>query len=282
MAETILVTGASGFIGTHLVAALRATGHDVRTHGIDDSDITSFTPPTGASAIVHLAGRGFVRESWQNTPEFYRVNVQGTVQMLEFCRQARARLVFVSTYVYGQPQSLPIAEDHPRAAPSPYHHSKILAEDACFFYAREFDIPVAIVRLFNVYGPGQGGGFVIPALMRQALASDVARISVADLRPRRDYLYISDFVDFLLAVLARRATGPYNAGCGVSTSMGELIAEVCRAAGADKPVDSRDEFRPNEILDVCADIGKARRDLGWSPRVSLAEGLLRVREAMTA
>jgi nucleoside-diphosphate-sugar epimerase len=283
MADTVLVTGAGGFIGSRLVESLRGHGREVRTHSHADGDIaSSFTPTEDVSVVVHLAARGFVRESWEETAEFYRVNVQGTVRVLEFCRRHQARMVFVSTYVYGAATALPTPEDHPRSAPSPYHHSKILAEDACLFYARQFEVPVAVIRLFNVYGPGQGSGFVIPTLMKQALDPNVKEITVTDLRPRRDYLYIADFIQLVELVLERRAGGVYNAGSGVSVSVGELVKEITRAAGTNKPVVCRNEFRKNEIMDVCADIEKARRDLGWSPRVRLAEGLARVRDAMAS
>ncbi len=281
MAEKILVTGAAGFIGRHVVPALQTHGHEVAplTHAAGDLAAAPIPDREDVTCVVHLAGRTFVPKSWENTAEFYRVNVQGAVQVLEFCRRTNARLIFTSTYVYGQPQSLPIAEDHPRAPLSPFHHSKILAEDLCSFYAAQFGIQVAIVRPFNVYGPGQVEPWLIPSLMRQALAPGDS-ITLADLRPKRDYIYVGDVVCMIAKIVERKATGTYNAGSGVSTSMGELIDSIAEATGVSKKVVSRNETRPNEIFDLRADIAKACRELDWSPRVPLIEGLRAVKEAI--
>lgn len=282
MAETILITGASGFVGRHLALALEARGHKIvpLTHGRADA-AAPITAPDGVTCVVHLAARTFVPKSWEESADFYRVNVQGTIQTLEFCRRAKARMIFTSTYVYGQPNSLPIPEDHPRTAMSPFHHSKILAEDACLFYASQFGIPTAIVRPFNIYGPGQVEPWLIPSLMRQMLAPGDS-VSMADTRPSRDYIYVDDVVRMIVEIAERKAGGIYNAGSGVSTSMADLLDSMARAAGVSKQVVSRNEPRPNEIFDLRADITKARRDLHWSPQVSLDEGLRAVREAMQA
>jgi nucleoside-diphosphate-sugar epimerase len=150
--------------------------------------------------------------------------------------------------------------------------TKIMAEDACLFYAAHMRVPVCIVRPFNLFGPGQSEHFLVPTLLRQALDPNFAEISVADSRPRRDFLYIADFVELLIATMRHRATGIYNAGSGTSVSVGELASAITSITGP-KPLVSRGEQRPNEILDVRADIAKAARDLGWKPSTRLDEGL---------
>jgi nucleoside-diphosphate-sugar epimerase len=274
MSGTVLVTGADGFIGKHLVAALESLGYSLQTHRFADGDLTRCALEySGIAHVFHLAGKTFVPESWKDPCSFYAVNVVATANVLEFCRRAHASLTFISSYVYGPPQVIPISEDHPLQAFNPYSHSKILAEEVCRFYALHHGTPIAIVRPFNVYGPGQDARFVIPSLVRQALAEESAVIEVADLRPRRDYFYISDLIDLLVATLTYGGSGAYNAGSGVSTSIQEIGALLNGIVPRPKELVSRSEPRPNEILDVVADIRKAERELHWKPRVDIAAGL---------
>ena len=113
--------------------------------------------------------RTFVPDSWKTPTVFYETNVLGTVNVLELCRRTSASLTFISSYVYGHPRSLPIAEDHPCRRSTRYSHSKILAEEVVRFYAATFHMPAAIVRPFNVFGAGQSDMFLIPKVMRQVL-----------------------------------------------------------------------------------------------------------------
>src|SRR5271166_3274162 len=170
MKNEILVTGATGFLGRHLVVALESRGRAVRQHSSADGDIASCSlPMDGVSHVFHLAAKSYVPESWQNPPAFYHTNVMGTVNVLEHCRQNHAALTLISSYVYGQPQRLPIAEDQPLVAANPYAHTKILAEETARFYEQRFGITLLIVRPFNIYGPGQRGSFLIPSIVRQVL-----------------------------------------------------------------------------------------------------------------
>ena len=277
MKNEILVTGATGFLGRHLVRALESQGRVVRQHSSAAGDIASCSlPMEGVSHVFHLAARSYVPESWQNPPSFYHTNVMGTVNVLEHCRQNHAALTLLSSYVYGQPQRLPIAEDHPLVAANPYAHTKILAEDTARFYEQRFEISLLIVRPFNIYGPGQRGSFLIPSIARQVLDPAVEVVRVQDLRPKRDYLYIGDAIEFLVASLRAEARGIFNLGSGHSASVADVVQLVQNAAGVSKPVVSADEARPGEIMDVVADTSHAAAELGWRPRTSLAEGIAAV------
>src|ERR1035438_1527231 len=129
MKSEILVTGATGFLGRHLVEALEARGHGVRPHSSSQGDIAHCRLPIeGAHHVFHLAAKSFVPESWANPQGFYDVNVMGTVNVLEHCRRHRTPLTLISSYVYGHPRCLPVSEDHPLAAINPYAHTKILAD----------------------------------------------------------------------------------------------------------------------------------------------------------
>ena len=145
------------------------------------------------------------------------------------------------------------------------------------FYGQNYGVPVTVVRPFNLYGPGQGDDFLIPSLIRQALDPKLESITVADHRPRRDYIYVGDLVHLLLLLSDRpdQAGGTYNAGSGHSASVLELAEYIVEIVGIRKPVVSRNEERQNEVLDTVADISRAYRDLGWKPEVSLRDGLER-------
>jgi nucleoside-diphosphate-sugar epimerase len=274
MTGSILVTGASGFVGTHLVRALTCRGYSVVTHSIADGDIESCELSFGdVRHVFHLAAKTFVPDSWADPLSFYRVNVMGMANVSEFCRRCNASLTFLSSYVYGEPERLPIGEEHPRRAFNPYSHSKILAEDVGRFYETSFRVPVTIVRPFNLYGPGQASQFLIPGLFQQALSPEIKTLSVADARPRRDYLFITDLTDFLIRLLERGLVGTFNAGSGTSVSVAEVAAIINSFLPVPKPFISRDEARTQEVLDTVADISKARRDAGWAPKISLETGL---------
>jgi nucleoside-diphosphate-sugar epimerase len=274
MSDAILVTGATGFVGTHLVATLRRQGRSVLTHSSADGDIARCALPFDtAGHVIHLAGKSFVPDSWESPRAFYDVNVVGTVNVLEFCLRRRVPLTFVSSYVYGIPRSLPIGEDHPVQALNPYSHSKILAEEAVHYFVSQLGVQASIVRPFNVYGPHQDERFIIPTIVRQALDPGIEQITVRDLRPKRDFLHIRDLVSLLIATLSRPAGGTYNAGSGRSIGIPEIVREVNTASAGSKTVQATGEERREEVLDVVADVSRAKRDLSWEPRVTFSEGL---------
>jgi nucleoside-diphosphate-sugar epimerase len=196
----------------------------------------------------------------------------GTVNVLEFCRQTGARLTFVSSYLYGEPDYLPIDENHPLKSYNPYSHTKLLAESACRFYADNYKIPITILRPFNAYGPGQPGQFLISEIIGKALNPAIPVIEVMDLRPKRDYVYIDDIVQALMLTM-HAPVGIFNIGSGISISVEEIIKQTLKIAGIQKEYRAKGNFRPNEILDLYADIRKARAELGWQPVVSFEAGL---------
>jgi len=277
----VLVTGADGFVGRHLVAALRSAGTDVVEHSSDNGDIADCRLAyQGVDHLFHLAARSYVPESWEDPRSFYETNVVGTVNALEFCRRQKASITLISSYVYGRPQRLPVDENHPLQPFNPYGHSKIMAEEAGRYFEAAFGVRLGVVRPFNLFGPGQREQFLIPTLLRQALSKGSPAIEVMDLRPRRDFLYIADFVDLLTRLASRERTGIYNAGAGVSVSIGELAGLINGLLDKTKPLFCLERPRPDEVLDMYADIGKARRELGWEPRTNLREGLRLSMEAM--
>jgi nucleoside-diphosphate-sugar epimerase len=272
--KSVLVTGASGFIGTHLVKALRAAGHVVFTHSTRQGDIAKCSLSfEGVGHVFHLAARTFVPDSWSAPLGFYEVNLLGTVNVLEFCRNCEASLTLMSSYVYGRTARLPISENESLQAFNPYSHTKILAEETGRYYQQQFGVPVTIIRPFNIYGPGQECRFLIPAILAQAIDPKTAAIVVADLRPRRDYIFITDLINLLMSTVFRRDGGTFNAGSGSSWGVDEVIGIVNQLLPAPKAVRSEGRLRQEEVLDVVADITRARREFGWEPRVALRDGL---------
>jgi nucleoside-diphosphate-sugar epimerase len=275
--SSILVTGASGFVGRLLVTALKEKGHHVEEYSAEQGDIASdILPDIKADLVFHLAARTFVPDSWKDPESFYDVNVRGTIKVLEYCRAHGASLAFISSYVYGRPDSLPISEHHPLRAANPYGQTKVLGEELCRFYELSFRVPVTIVRPFNLYGPGQPEHFLIPTLIAQALSPASAEIVVNDETPRRDYIFVTDLIELLTRVADDPKPGAYNAGSGCSYSVAEIVAMINNMVPQPKILRTRGEVRPNEIQDVVADIRRARETFGWEPGVSMQEGLSRM------
>ena len=271
----VLVTGASGFIGRHLVPRLGAEGHVAIAIHRAAGDVAA--PATwkglpGADVVVHLAAKSFVPDSWESPGSFLRTNLTGTVEALEYCRAHGARLVFPSSYLYGDAVRQPISESSALVAKNPYALSKKLGEEACQFFADQFGVNVTILRPFNIYGLGQSETFLVPTIIKQLTTRKEVR--VRDLEPRRDYVYVLDVVDAITgAVGHERGCGVFNIGSGTSHSVAELIQTIQQVWGTDVPVRSDGVRRKDEIMDTVADVSRAEQLLGWKPRFTLRQGL---------
>lgn len=274
----ILVTGASGFIGRSLLSRLKGQGLEVIPIDSAVGDIANrgtlaMFAQQEIAHVFHLAGKTFVPDSWDDPQAFCQTNVLGTVNVLEFCRKNLIPMTYVSAYVYGHPDSLPIGEDSAIRPSNPYALTKRLAEEACEFYASAYDLPVTTIRPFNVYGIGQAEFFLIPEIISQALDGG-QEITVKDLAPRRDYVYLEDLVTALLTTLNMPAGyRVYNIGSGISLSVQEVIDTIQNIAGTKKKVVCDNVARTNELLDVVADISKAGKELGWHPGFSFHAGI---------
>ena len=274
----VLITGATGFIGRSLALRLKAKGLDVLQISSISGDIA--TPETfdcfaqeDISHVFHLAGKTFVPHSWADPISFTRTNVLGTINALEFCRKKHASLTYVSAYVYGHPKSLPINEECSIRPSNPYALTKRLAEEACEFYARVYDLSVTAMRPFNVYGIGQAQNFLIPSIINQVLGPS-NEITVKDLLPKRDYVYLEDLVS-ALAATAYKSDGysVYNIGSGISMSVQDVIDTIQEVACTNKRIICDTAVRQNEIMDVSAEITRAGHDLGWHPEISFRAGI---------
>ena len=302
----ILVTGADGFIGSHLVERLVRDGAEVRAlclytssggHGwLDESpaDVRDAVDlrlgdvrdgglvrdlVDGCDLVLHLASLIAIPYSYLAPASFVETNVTGVLNVLEAVRASGATMINTSTSeVYGTPETVPITETHPLRAQSPYAASKIAADKLCESYAASFDVDVATLRPFNTYGPRQSMRAVIPTVLTQMLAG-ATEIRLGNLSPRRDFTFVSDTVDgFVRAASVGIARGEVvQLGTGSAVSVGELV-DLCRTitGRTDAEVVVEDErIRPDgsEVEVLLSDPEVARTTLGWAPSVGLEDGL---------
>lgn len=309
--KTVLVTGADGFIGSHLVERLITDGADVRafclynSNGsagwLDDSKIfrESGSEPlladirdpeavrhavSGVDIVFHLAALIAIPYSYLAPRSFVDTNVTGTLNVLEAVRtQGVAKMINTSTSeVYGTPETVPITESHPLRGQSPYSATKIAADKLCESYALSFDTPVTILRPYNTFGPRQSARAVIPTILSQLLAG-ASTIRLGAVSPRRDFTFVADTCDgFVRAAAADLEPGTVvQLGTGRTVSIGETF-DMCRAVlGVDAEVVTDEQrVRPagSEVEILQSDPSLAQSLLGWTPQVSLEEGLAQTAE----
>jgi nucleoside-diphosphate-sugar epimerase len=280
--KSILVTGANGFVGSSLVYTLNNLGFKVIKFDSSNGDVANFNfikeyENIQIDYVFHLAAKTFVPDSWKNPLEFYETSVLGTGNILELCRNKNIPLTFVSAYLYGLPEKLPISENDKVKSNNPYAHSKYLAEELCKFYSEYYNIKVTVARPFNIYGKNQKEMFLIPHIIEQVLNREV--IKVKDLNPKRDYIYLSDLVNGLVKTMSNSAKfSIYNFGSGKELSVSEIINIIQGIARTDKKIISEKEERNNEIMNVVADIKKAEENLDWEPKYSFEDGIKEILE----
>ncbi|UCD49731.1 MAG: GDP-mannose 4,6-dehydratase [Phycisphaerales bacterium] len=305
MATKILVTGAGGFIGSHLVEQLVMDGHDVcgfvhynaagSWHNLEKlpSDILNSVEVVagdiadpyfvdnavaGCDIVFHLAALIGIPYSYIAPQMYVSTNVNGTLNVLEACRRhGVSRMVHTSTSeTYGSAQYIPIDEKHPLVGQSPYSASKIGADTIAESYYRSFNLPVCIIRPFNTYGPRQSARAFIPTVIAQAICSDVVRLGNLD--PIRDMTFVKDTVGgFIAGANSDQCIGTVcNLGVGQGQSIGELVERIGVLLGKDLQVETDpDRVRPakSEVSRLISNNSKIKELAGWEPSVSFVDGL---------
>ena len=302
----ILVTGADGFIGSHLVEHLVRSGKGVRAfvlynswgtrgwldaldaHVLDSLEVVAGDirdalcvreAMRGCDAVAHLAALIGIPYSYRSPESYLDTNVRGTLNVVQAARDLGvARVMHTSTSeVYGTAVRVPMSEDHPLCAQSPYAASKIAADQIALSFQRSFGTPVTVVRPFNTFGPRQSTRAVIPTVITQ-VASKQRTITLGSLEPTRDFSFVRDTVAGMACALAsEKAVGEVvNLGSGFEISIGDVVQLIGEVMGAELEVDvDPQRLRPeaSEVDRLCCDNRKAFERLGWKPELSGLEGL---------
>lgn len=277
----IAITGSSGFIGKYLVNALNESISCNKlilidtTNGLNILDKNQLENIEVFDIIVHLAAKSYVPESFDNPYDFYITNIIGTLNILELCKKNNAKLIYLSSYVYGTPDYIPVDEKQTTKAFNPYGQSKIICESLCQGYNRDFGIPVIIFRPFNVYGDGQNQNFLIPSIIKQIIEGE-KEIYLKDPYPKRDYIFINDVVSAIIKVLEQgfNSFEILNICSGESYSV-KKVTEIINQLLKQKVNFKFDiqSQRKNEVNDTKGSRVKIGEFLNWEPKYSLEKGL---------
>lgn len=302
----VLVTGADGFIGSHLTERLAREGAHVRAFvyynsfghwgWLDETDLALmknieiflgdirdsnrvFEAVEGQEIVFHLASLIAIPYSYHAPDSYVQTNIGGTLNILNACRKIGVdRIIHTSTSeVYGTAQYVPIDEKHPLQGQSPYSATKIGADMLAESFHRSFNLPVVIIRPFNTYGPRQSARAVIPTIMSQLFHGD-KKIKLGALHPKRDFSYVADTVSgFLYTALCDKAIGHViNIGSGQEISIQDLAKTIMKVTGIEADIVCEEErLRPtkSEVDRLLSDVTRAREWAGWTPQHPLEQGL---------
>ncbi len=308
MKEKILVTGADGFIGSHLTEALVRAGYDVRAFVMYNSfnswgwldrcaaDVKGrfevfagdVRDPNGVraamkdrQAVLHLAALIAIPYSYHSPDTYVDTNIKGTLNIVQAARDLGLRKVIQTSTseVYGTAQFVPITEQHPLQGQSPYSASKIGADQIAMSFHASFGTPVTLLRPFNTYGPRQSARAVIPTIITQ-IASGQRDIRLGAVRPTRDFSYVADTVaGFIAALQSDRGVGEVvNLGSNFEISIGDTARAIAKVMAVDITIHADEQrFRPqgSEVERLWASNQKARDLLGWQPQFGGLDGFLR-------
>src|SRR6266851_5249976 len=271
----VLITGADGFIGSHLTEAAVRAGHDIRDpHGVRSA-------MKGCDAVLHLAALIAIPYSYHSPDTYVDTNIRGTLNVVQAARDLGvAKVIHTSTSeVYGTARFVPISENHPLQGQSPYSATKIGADQIAVSFYASFGTPVAILRPFNTYGPRQSARAVIPTIIIQ-IANGNRRIKLGSLHPTRDFSYVADTVrGFMAALASERVVGEVvNLGSGFEVSVGDAARTIAEVMGVEiEIVMDEQRLRPanSEVERLCAANGKALDLLSWQPAHAGLDGFRR-------
>ena len=283
--KKILVTGHTGFIGSHLVELLKKNyeiiglsrnapkNPDIVQIKGDIRKITSKKIPKNLESIIHMAAMTDVLYCHNNPVECFDVNVNGTQNMLEIAKKTKTKFFYISTHhVYGKPSSLPVKETCSQNPASIYSTSKAAAELVSSSYSSSFGMDVSLLRIFSVYGPNSPNHLVTTRLISQLLKGNKFR--VGNLFPKRDFIYVKDIVNAIEKILKKsHGSNVYNIGTGKSYSILKICKILQKISNKKMKIESiKSLSRKSDVPDIFADNSKIRK-LGWRPQTDFIEGL---------
>jgi dTDP-glucose 4,6-dehydratase len=301
--NNVLVTGAGGFIGSHLVEKLVELGYRVRAFirynsrnnwgwlensiyrdkiEVYSGDIRDFDSVydvmRDCDTVYHLAALIGIPYSYISPLAYIKTNIEGAYNILQSAKQLGPENIIITSTseTYGSAKYVPIDEAHPKAPQSPYAATKAAADQIALSYNKSFNLPVKVIRPFNTYGPRQSARAIIPSIVVQALTND--KIYLGSLSPTRDFTYVEDIVNgFIKAAESKRCIGEViNLGSGFEISVGDLADKVLSLMEKNvKIISDPKRIRPlqSEVERLCADTTKAKTLFAWKPRVSFDKGL---------
>jgi UDP-glucose 4-epimerase len=271
--DSILVTGSLGFIGREIIKKITKTkiitdsNNSKRINLQNINEVLEIDP---ADTVIHLAGKTPKRELKWN--DYFENNVFGTLNILEYCIKKNVKkLIYVSSYVYGNPEYCPIDESHPVNPHNAYSKSKFLGEQLCKFYCDNSDLSVIILRPFNIFGESMNDGFLLTNLANAIKTRK--KITIINKNSKRDFLHIDDFVECVLkAIDYDTKFDIFNVGTGISFSFDEIIEKIEFYTSKKINLEFFDDQKIF-IEDIKADISKIRKKINWIPKVKFDEGL---------
>ena len=268
----VLVTGSRGFIGKQVIKRLKKS--EILTDLIDSKridlkNIEEVMKLNASDVVIHLGGKTTKGLEWD---EYFNNNVLGTLNILEYCITKKIKkMIFVSSYVYGNPKYLPIDEGHPIDPHNAYTKSKYLAEQLCEFYAKNSDLNIIILRPFNIFGKTLPDGFLISNLLKSIQTNE--KITIVNKDSKRDFLHIDDFVDIILKIKDYNFKFEvFNVGSGKSYSFNEVIKKIEKSSFKKLNL-QYEENKESFIGEITADMSKLDSKIKWVPKISFDEGL---------
>lgn len=283
--KTILITGHTGFIGTHLIQHLQKKFNIVGLSNNSQKNlkikqiknnickINTSKIPENISSIIHLAAISDVHFCETNPYQTSLVNLQGTQNILELARKNDSKLVFISTsHVYGKSKKSPMKENYEKHPNSIYSGTKLAGEYLCESYSNTYGLNIGVARLFSVYGPHSPKHSLINSIITQILNSQ--SLKLGNLKTKRDFIFIQDVVSAIEKIMKNNHHfNDYNIGTGKKTSILELCTMINKIAGKNIPIKSiKSKIRKNDVSEIVADIKKIKK-LGWIPKTTLHDGL---------
>ena len=271
--DRILITGSSGFIGKEIVKRLdksKVITDSNNSERIDLQNREQVLKLDSVDIVIHLGGKTPQKElKWS---EYFDNNVIGTLNVLEYCIQKKVKkMIYVSSYVYGNPKYCPVDENHPINPHNAYTESKYLGERLCEFYCNRSDLNLIILRPFNIFGESMRDGFLITNLINSVKTDK--KLTIVNKNSKRDFLHVDDFVDLIVKLIDYDFKFEiFNVGAGESYSFEDIIKKIERIT-SQKINAEYEENKEIFIDDIRADISKIKNKTNWQPRIKFDKGL---------
>jgi len=277
--KKVLITGSNGFIGKHLIQTLEEKDVEIvkfdKSSGKNIVNNKDFADLAKTDTVFHLAAVSGYKNSKESAFLAYKVNIMGTINVLEYCRENKAKIIFPSTYVYAEPYEKIKKETDIVKPTTNYSYTKYLGEQNCQFYSRIYGVDSLILRTSNVYGRGQEGKYIVPIVTDHILNNEELTLTKENVE--RSFIYIDDLIKAYIK-LAEAKTKPreiYNVGPDKATSLKELVELISKLAGKQAKIKYSGVSRPDEVDINRIDNSKTKNKIGWQPKISLEEGLKR-------